>query len=329
MRFIGALKTWNDERGFGFIEPIGGGQELFVHIRAFPPGTGRPSAGQVLSFEVETGLDGRKKACSVQYPVRVPRATRTRTESPAPWTVPRILAIPVFAGVYALVAWRWGFSPPVLPAYFLMSLIAFLAYAFDKSAAINARRRTSENTLHLIALAGGRPGALVAQQVLRHKTGKRRFIYAFWFTVVLNIVAFVAWHAGILPLSRPPGGGLTRRSCELATTARADGAASVVLLHHVTGADCRLLRLNLNVRLHHTRTLRICRSDSTRYGNVNGYMRGQGRTRMKACGKNGEPAMITSPKDAEGAFGRRLPAWSQSSRITVADRFLSLKRMPP
>ena len=131
------------------------------------------------------------------------------------------------------------------------------------------------------------------------------------------------------PLVSATGRGPTRRSCGLATTARDDGAASVVLLHHVTGANCRLLRLNLNVRLHHIRTLRICRSDSTRYGNVNGYMRGQGRTRMKACGKNGEPAMITSPKDAEGAFGRRLPAWSQSSRITVADRFLSIKRMPP
>lgn len=35
MRFEGLLKTWNDERGFGFIQPLAGGQEIFVHVKAF------------------------------------------------------------------------------------------------------------------------------------------------------------------------------------------------------------------------------------------------------------------------------------------------------
>ena len=35
MRFEGIIKSWNDERGFGFIEPSPGGQEIFVHIKAF------------------------------------------------------------------------------------------------------------------------------------------------------------------------------------------------------------------------------------------------------------------------------------------------------
>ena len=42
MRFEGYLKTWNDERGFGFIEPLAGGQEIFVHVKAFPGGVSRP-----------------------------------------------------------------------------------------------------------------------------------------------------------------------------------------------------------------------------------------------------------------------------------------------
>ena len=203
MRFTGTLKTWNDERGFGFVESAQGGQDIFVHIKVFPPGTGRPTVGQVLTFEVETGSDGKKKARAVQYPVR--RKARPRVESSAPWTLPRILAIPTFIGIYAFVVSRWGFSLPLLLTYLGLSLLAFLTYAVDKSAAISGRWRTAEQTLHLFSLAGGWPGALIAQQLLRHKTNKQSFIYAFWFTVLVNVGGFVGWHAGLLPLPGSAG----------------------------------------------------------------------------------------------------------------------------
>jgi hypothetical protein len=50
MRFDGKLKSWNDELGFGFIEPLRGGQEIFVHIKSFPPGAGRPTIGLGLAL---------------------------------------------------------------------------------------------------------------------------------------------------------------------------------------------------------------------------------------------------------------------------------------
>jgi uncharacterized membrane protein YsdA (DUF1294 family)/cold shock CspA family protein len=200
MQFTGTLKSWNDERGFGFIAPAQGGQEIFIHIKAFPAGTGRPSIGQPLSFEVETTADGKKRARSVNFPARVQASRRPRAESPASWTPPRLLVIPVFAAIYAYVAWRGGFRLPVLLAYLGLSLVAFMAYAFDKSAAAAGRWRTAEQTLHLIALAGGWPGALLAQQVLRHKTSKPGFIGVFWITVALNVAAFVGWQAGFVAL---------------------------------------------------------------------------------------------------------------------------------
>lgn len=203
MRFTGILKTWNDERGFGFIEPMQGGLRLFVHVKSFPSGTGRPSIGQVLTFEVETGSDGKKRACSVQYPVRERHRPRSIGEPSALWTLPRVLVIPVFVGIYALVVWHCGFSPPVLLAYLGLSLLAFLAYVYDKSAAVSGRWRISEQTLHVFSVAGGWPGALLAQQLLRHKTSKKSFVYTFWLTVLLNIGVFVAWHAGVLPFPRP------------------------------------------------------------------------------------------------------------------------------
>lgn len=80
-----------------------------------------------------------------------------------------------------------------------MSLVAFLAYALDKSAATQKRWRTSEGTLLLIGLACGWPGALLAQQFLRHKSAKPSFVAAFWLTALLNVAGFVSayWSASI------------------------------------------------------------------------------------------------------------------------------------
>lgn len=72
-----------------------------------------------------------------------------------------------------------------------MSLLTFVVYAWDKAAAQAQRWRTAESTLHLMALAGGWPGALLAQQWLRHKSAKREFRVVFWATVVLNVAGLV------------------------------------------------------------------------------------------------------------------------------------------
>ena len=198
MRFIGKLKSWNDERGFGFIEPDGGGKNIFIHIKAFPSGSGRPSIGQALTFEVEPGPNGKSRAHSVKYQVLSGAPKPHRPYSPASWTLPRLLAIPVFVAVWIYVASRWPVKPLVLEVYIGLSIVAFLAYALDKSAAINGRRRTPEKTLHLLGLAGGWPGALLAQQLLRHKCSKGSFVAVFWITVAANVTVFIAWHSGLL-----------------------------------------------------------------------------------------------------------------------------------
>ena len=195
MRFDGKLKSWNDERGFGFIEPTQGGDDIFVHIKALPPGAGRPTVGLPLSFEVEPGPQGKKRAKSVEF-IRTRGPTRqARSESPAPWTPARILVIPVFVLLYAFVASQWSVRPVVAVVYLLASLLAFMAYALDKSAAIQGRWRISESTLHVFGLACGWPGALLAQQLLRHKSSKPSFRSTYWITVVLNIIGFFVGHS--------------------------------------------------------------------------------------------------------------------------------------
>lgn len=75
MRFDGTLKKWNADRGLGFVVADQGGEELFVHVSAFPRDGRVPAEGEVLSFEVETGRDGKKCAVRVQ---------RIRAAPPAP-----------------------------------------------------------------------------------------------------------------------------------------------------------------------------------------------------------------------------------------------------
>ncbi|MCE4555657.1 cold shock domain-containing protein [Roseateles cellulosilyticus] len=65
MRSSGILRSWNDERGFGFIAPTQGGPELFVHISAFPRDGSKPVVGETVSFERGRGADGRPQAVQV------------------------------------------------------------------------------------------------------------------------------------------------------------------------------------------------------------------------------------------------------------------------
>lgn len=81
----------------------------------------------------------------------------------------------------------------VLPAvYVLLSLSTFLLYGWDKRAAIRGNWRIRERTLHLWALAGGWPGAWLAQRWLRHKSQKKSFRRLFWLTVLCNLAVLLA-----------------------------------------------------------------------------------------------------------------------------------------
>lgn len=86
--------------------------------------------------------------------------------------------------------------------YAAASVVTFVAYGLDKAASQRSAPRVPEQTLHLVDLAGGWPGALVAQQLFRHKTRKRSFRRAFSGTVVVNVLLV----AGLVVLLASPGG---------------------------------------------------------------------------------------------------------------------------
>lgn len=81
MRTHGTLIKWNDDRGFGFIDPAGDGVEIFVHVSAFPRDGMRPRIGELISFDLDAGKDGKKKAVRVMRPGTTRRPRRSAAAS--------------------------------------------------------------------------------------------------------------------------------------------------------------------------------------------------------------------------------------------------------
>lgn len=192
MRYLGRLQEWNDDKGFGFVAPNGGGARAFVHIKAFERATRRPVMGDLVSYELVGDAKGRSNAAKVRFATQA-AAKPQRTGGRFPGRIVGSVSLVLFA-----TAWFARGIPAVVPLlYVVMSLITYALYAMDKSAAQHNQWRMQESTLHLFALLGGWPGALFAQDRLRHKSVKAEFRFVFWITVVLNLVA-LAWllHSG-------------------------------------------------------------------------------------------------------------------------------------
>lgn len=102
------------------------------------------------------------------------------------------LILAVFILSYLLASLLWHVPVLVAAVYGVMSITCFAAYAIDKRAARAQAWRTPEKTLWLMGLLCGWPGAVLAQQWLRHKTSKTSFQVVFWITVALNVAGF-AW----------------------------------------------------------------------------------------------------------------------------------------
>ncbi len=182
----GTLVQWDDAKGYGFIAPDGGAARLFVHIQAFAARAQRPVVGERLSFQTGRDAQGKPRALALK-PIKAPpppAAVRDRQRV--------LLLIPAFAGLVLTVHLLWGLPNWLWGIYSAMSMASFIVYALDKRAARRGDWRVGENTLHALSLACGWPGALLAQQLLRHKSVKPAFRRLYWLTVILNVAAFVA-----------------------------------------------------------------------------------------------------------------------------------------
>lgn len=190
----GTISNWNKEKGFGFITPKSGAKPIFAHINEYSRSHKSPSKGLDVQYFVSTDHKGRK--CAVE--VCPLKGHKKRSPGLEQKTLSIFLFIS-FAGVLCFLFNYRSIPLELVGLYAVMSLIAFIMYAKDKSAAEWGTWRTSESTLHTLSLLGGWPGAALAQSFLRHKSKKVSFRVTYWITVIANC-GFLYW------LVTPKGG---------------------------------------------------------------------------------------------------------------------------
>ena len=173
------------------MEPNGGGDRAFVHIKSFVRGSRRPVDGDVIIYEAVQERDGRYKAAKISFAQDSKRRKKVHSNSQG-YSFGSGDFITVGFCIFLAVVTAVGKLPfQISGIYVIASVVAFLAYALDKSAAQKNRWRTKESTLHLFALVGGWPGAFYAQNILRHKSSKVEFKSVFWGTVAINVGVFL------------------------------------------------------------------------------------------------------------------------------------------
>lgn len=92
----------------------------------------------------------------------------------------------------------WAVQLKLFYAYLVcINLTTFVVYGFDKFMAVRRKRRISEKTLHLLALAGGTPAAFTGQLAFRHKTRKRKFQFITIATAALQVTAIAVYYVYI------------------------------------------------------------------------------------------------------------------------------------
>jgi uncharacterized membrane protein YsdA (DUF1294 family)/cold shock CspA family protein len=216
MRKQGTIARWDAGRGFGFIRGSTASADVFFHLRDLRGGL-QPREGMLVTFEeIHVGGKGPRAMAveamnttqglaSGHTPARSPARVknqaaprrRPQRQAVAPAGGPgfglMLIVITAYAGLLLWAVWRSLLPWWMLPASFVLNLVAFWTYWVDKRAAQTGQWRTAESTLQLLALAGGWPGAWLAQQVLRHKSSKLPFRAVYWLMVLSHGLLLGAW----------------------------------------------------------------------------------------------------------------------------------------
>jgi len=132
----GSLTVWNDAKGFGFITPEDGGEQVFAHISSYA-GRGRPVSDRRVAYSITKDAQGRLRAARFKY---VGAAKVGASFAPGVWVAAAVVL--VFFGVLAALFYQGYLPASVLAAYGGVSLVLFVMYWIDKRAAKKDAQRT-------------------------------------------------------------------------------------------------------------------------------------------------------------------------------------------
>lgn len=185
------LASWNRAKGFGFLSLSGEpkAKQLFVHVSDFSDKKLDPEKLVGHWFNYTLAKDKQGRPCAKRLSLVGAKPAFSGKSNDAGKRA-GLSAMAFFALLGALVLLQ-KLPIALLVFYCVVSVVTFALYALDKSAAQAGRWRVQEAKLHVFALMGGWPGAMLAQQALRHKTQKQSFRWGYYSTVLVNIAALV------------------------------------------------------------------------------------------------------------------------------------------
>ncbi|MFM2198315.1 MAG: hypothetical protein RLZZ505_1747 [Verrucomicrobiota bacterium] len=171
----GKIVIWHESKGFGWVECDG--KRLFFHSREFAGVRGKLAVGEELRFVA--GIDIKGRPCA-----RLPDGEAAGRVAGNDWLLlGALLVLPLLGLARAPVIWWWPLAQALA-----LSAATFRLYDYDKRQALKGGWRVPETSLHLAEIAGGWPGAFLAQKRFRHKCSKGAYLAIFWCIVVLHQV---------------------------------------------------------------------------------------------------------------------------------------------
>jgi cold shock CspA family protein len=67
MRYQGRITSWKDDKGYGFVVQNGTSEQVFIHIKSFSDRQRRPVGDEIVTYEIATDAQGRKRAENVEF----------------------------------------------------------------------------------------------------------------------------------------------------------------------------------------------------------------------------------------------------------------------
>ena len=199
----GKLTKWKDDRGFGFIQPDDGSQDVFLHATELKGATRRPQENDTIYYRRVVDSDGKVRACnafilgarnkSIAASASLDSNLKSNATSRSNFPIVEVLLLSILPGFGAAHFALTTRNFLLLILYPAMSLTTYFLYADDKSRAQRKVWRTSEQTLHLCELAGGWLGGFIAQRIIHHKSQKASYQAVFWSIVTLHHAAWLFW----------------------------------------------------------------------------------------------------------------------------------------
>ncbi|MCL9780843.1 cold shock and DUF1294 domain-containing protein [Vibrio sp. S4M6] len=177
MAVTGIVTEWNENKGYGYISVNNQPIKIFFHISDFSGHSLRPQVSEHVIFSLTKDNSGNLRAVDIKRPI-----VFNFSIALAIW-----FATMVVGSIYLL-----NYPIIVIDYLLLISGFTYVLYAFDKSLSSSDNWQVPELVFHVFTLAGGWPGAVLAQSFLRHRPLSLSYLPTFWFTVIANVTLF-AW----------------------------------------------------------------------------------------------------------------------------------------